>query len=173
MDHRGETGRRGCADGERAGQVVAQRAARDVAQRADRVGGRGRIGRIRLDQEFGLGAAHEVAAEIRRDLDDEGDFVFGQKPARRIWIVGRRDDIEIAGVAQRRDDGVGEGAGIRDRDRGRQVLGVVVDREAEQKKLHQRHAEDECEGQPVAAELDRLLDEHGRDAAEREARTHA
>ncbi len=144
MGHRGEAGRARGANGERAGQIVAQRAARDVAQGADRVGRRRRIAGIGLDQEFGLRAAHQVAAEIGRYLDDEGDLVLGEKPARRRRIVGRRHDIEIAGAAQRRDDRIGEGAGIQDRDGGRQMLGIVVDRETEQQELHQRHAENEA-----------------------------
>ena len=55
--------------------------------------------------------------------------------------------------------------------RGRQVLRVGVDRVAEQHQLHDRHADQHREGQPVAPQLHELLAQHGGDALERQART--
>ena len=47
-----------------------------------------------------------------------------------------------------------------------QALGVGVDGEAEQHELHDGHDEHHGEGQPVAAELQRLLDDHGPEPGE-------
>ena len=100
-----------------------QRLARNIAKRAHRVRGRGGIGRIGLDQQFGMSAADEIAAEIGGDFDDEGNLALRQQAARDFRRVRRADDVEIAGVVQRRDDRVGEGARIGDRNRRRQMLG--------------------------------------------------
>ena len=38
-----------------------------------------RIGGVGFDQQSRLGAAHEIAREIRGNLDDEGDLAFVQQ----------------------------------------------------------------------------------------------
>src|SRR5690606_33889272 len=49
-----------------------------------------------------------------------------------------------------------------------QIFRIAVDRIAEQHKLHQRHGEHHCEGDPVAPHLDEFLDEQRAEPGKRE-----
>ncbi len=57
--------------GERSLEVVLQRAVENSADGADRIAGGDGIGGVGLDQDRGVIAAHEIAREILRDVDDE------------------------------------------------------------------------------------------------------
>ena len=58
-------------------------------------------------------------------------------------------------------------------ERGRQVLRIVVDGEAEQHQLHQRHAEHHGEGDAVAPHLDEFLHQQRAEPGEGEDRVHS
>ena len=84
------------------------------------------------------------------------------------WLSAMRTTSVVAGVLQRRDEAAGEVALVEGEDDRRQMLGVGVDRVAEQGQLHQRDAHHHREGEPVPAHLDELLGDHGEQARERE-----
>ncbi len=157
---------------ERAFQVVAQRVGEELAERGRRVRTGSRIGRVGFDEQRGTRATHQVAREIGGDFHHEGHIALVEHLPRDYGRVRRLDDLEIGGVLKCRHDRVGVGPRIGDRYRGRQVLGVEVDREAEQEDLHHRHAHDHRQSEAVAAHLDDLLVQHRGDAAEREAVAH-
>ena len=168
-----ERRRRGGAHRQWPGKIVAQCGTDETGDGGNGIGGGGRIGRIGLDQQRRPRAAHQIAREIDRDVDDEGNSSLGQHPAGFRRRVRRLGDIEIAGIAERGDDGIRERAGIGDRHRRRQMPGHHVDGVAEDEKLHQRNAHEHCQRQPVAAHLDEFLAQHGNDAGQRETSAHA
>ena len=72
----------------------------------------------------------------------------------------KRADVVVAGVLQRRDDRPLVFRMIDREQPGRQVLGVGVDRVAEQKQLHHRQSDDHAQRERVAPHLDPFLAQH-------------
>ncbi len=147
-----------------ADQIARQGRGRQAGQRRDRPAGGGGVRGVGLDQDLGVIAARHAPREVGRNGQGELDLA-----ARHglVQLAGRgrgADDLEIAGVDQGRQGRTRHRSLVLDQNRGRQVAGIVVDRIAEQQQLHDRHHQDHGVGQPVAGELDELLDQHGQDA---------
>lgn len=68
--------------------------------------------------------------------------------------------MKVLGVLHRGDKAARERALIADHDGGAQVLWISVDREAEQRELNDRQADDHAECDAVPAQLDELLEDN-------------
>ena len=109
-----------------------------MLERGDRVADRGRVGRVGVDQHARVLAAIDRAVEVRRHLDDENQ-IAAREPVVRLLLGAQHAEVVIAGIVQRGGDGAGV-FGILDRQQpGRQMLGIGVDRVAEQEQLHDRN----------------------------------
>ena len=131
---------------------------------ADRVGGVGD------DEQRGALAAHQVAAEIGRDLHAELHGAGEQELVELLLARGAPHDVKIVARPHGRQERAREGAVVLDEHGGRQMLGVGVDGVAEQQELEQRDEDHRRESDAVAAKLDQLLDEGRVDAPQRGAR---
>src|ERR1043166_2533097 len=69
-------------------------------------------------------------------------------------------DVKILGVLERMQDRAPDVALLLEKNRGRQVARIGVDRIAEQDELHQRDHDDHRKGHAVALELNELLEQH-------------
>jgi hypothetical protein len=89
------------------------------------------------------------------------------------FVVGQRFlDVEVFRVLHRRDEAARKRALVADDDGGRQMLRVRVNRVAEERKLHDRQADDHAEGDAVAPQLQELLEHDAPPARDGEAREH-
>jgi hypothetical protein len=129
-----------------------------AVQHRDRAVGRHRIGGIGLDQHDRRLPAHQIAVEAGWKGDDELHLAAIEQ-AVSLTLVDTADDLEVIAVLHRRDVGTSKRARIGHDDGGRQMLGIGIDRVAEKHQLHDRDADDHAEGQPVAFELDELLEQ--------------
>ena len=127
----------------------------------------GGVGGIGLDDDLGLLAADQLAGEVAGNGDDELHRAALEQFVGFLLGGHGVGEAEIAGIADGADQGAGDGAVVSRENRGGQALGVVVDGKAEEDELHDRHAEHHGEGQPVAAQLQGFLDDHGHEAAEK------
>ena len=129
--------------------------------------GGGRIGRIGLNDNLGPFAADQFSREVAGDGDDELDGAALQK---LVGLLFRRHGVrktEITCIADGADQGPGECGVVGGENRRGQALGVVVDGKAEEHELHDGNAEHHGEGQAVAAKLERLLVDHGKQPVEK------
>ena len=156
------------AVGQWADEIVAQRRACEIEKGRHCITAHSGICRVPFDQEVRLRATHDIAGEVHRNFHHEDDAAFLQQAPRRFGIFRFRNDVKIARVFERSDDGTRQGAGVTDRDRRGQIFGIQVDGKAEQEQLHHRHAKDHRKRQAIAPQLQEFLGEHGEEAAERE-----
>jgi hypothetical protein len=156
--------------GKRAGEVMGERGAVQGRQRRERVAGRDRVGGIGLDQDGGPAAAQQLAREVLGHAEHELNVAARQELCRLRLARDLPGDGEIARVLERLHQAAGEHAAIGEQERGRQVLGIGVDRVAEQGQLEQRHRDQHGKGQPVAPHLDEFLDQDRPETAPGQAR---
>ena len=148
-------------------QVPVQRG-RQRGERGRGVADRRRIGRVGIHQHRRLVAAVDRPVEIGRNVHDKKQLAIGEA-ALGLRLGRERPDVVIAGVAQRRDERPLIFGMVGREQPGRQVLGVGVDRVAEQKQLHHRQGDDHAQRQRVAPDLDPFLAQDGQEASEGEA----
>jgi hypothetical protein len=160
--------RRGLELGQAALEVPVQRRERDLRKRRDGVPGRRWVRGVCLDQQDGALAAHQPAAEILRDRDGELHLAEREQPLELVFGRHLVVDAEVAARLQCRDQAPRIHARVGAQHRGRQPLGVGIDRVAEEDELQHRDADDHAEGEPVAPELDELLDDDPEPALQRE-----
>ncbi len=148
---------------DRVGQaaVARQRRGDDALERAERRAGGDGIAGVRHHQQRGLVAAPHPALEARRDLDAEQDGARPQPMVHLRFRAGDLGDGEVGRVVERRQHRAAEVALLVHQHGGRHVARRGVDGVAEQQELHHGDEQHHGEGQPVAAQLHELLDEHG------------
>mmetsp|Transcript_23364 Transcript_23364/g.55522 ORF Transcript_23364/g.55522 Transcript_23364/m.55522 type:complete len:372 (+) Transcript_23364:433-1548(+) len=154
LERRGAWGQRG----ERPAQLAVQRGLCKLVQRGNGVARSRGVGGIGRDQQRRPFAAHDAGAEVVGHDDQELNVAALQQRVAARFRNAAFDDAEIAAGLQRRDDAARHWAGVLADDRGRQALGVGVDRVAEQHQLQHRHAHRHREGQAVAQHLLHLLE---------------
>ena len=172
MRDRVEGRRRLRARRERTFQIVTQRCRGDAVEGADGVRPRGGVGRIHFDQKVRRISAHDIAREVLRYLHREQYLAFLQQAARFLRRMGLLHDVEVAGILQRHGDRAREHAWIVHGYHGRQRLRIVIDREAEQEKLHQRHAHDHRQRDTIAPHLQKFFQQDGVGTREGERVAH-
>ena len=138
---------------------MGERGAAQGGERRERVAGRDRIGGVGFHEHRRALAAQQLAPEVLGDADHELDVAARQQLVRLGLARRLPGDLEIVRVLERPHQAAGEHALVGDQQCGRQLLGVGVDRVAEQDQLHQRHADHHGEGQAIAPHLDEFLDQ--------------
>ena len=114
--------------------------------------------RIRVSTE-GRGAPLMRSREkFAVNFDDERDFALDRAFRRATageFVAFTTSKVRRVSEARRQwNRRIGAGSG--DRNRCRQMFRVRIDREAEQEQLHQWHADDHRQREPVAAHLDKI-----------------
>jgi hypothetical protein len=127
----------------------------------DRRPGGDRIGRVGDHQHRWPVAAPHIALKACRNLDRELHLACAHQPVELGRIAHLQLEIEIVGVAHRREHGAGERTVVAHQYRRRHLLGVGVDGIAEQQELQNRHEDHGGEGHAIAPHLHELLDHHG------------
>jgi hypothetical protein len=142
--------------------------------RTRRVAGGRRIAGVGLEQQRRPRAAQEVAREVLRDVDHELHLAARERVVRIVLARDLAHEVEVGAVADRAEQRAPLRAAVGEQHGRGQVLGVGVDRVAEQDELQQRDPDHHPEGHAVAEHLDELLDDHRAEAAGGEdlARAH-
>ena len=142
------------------GEVAVQGVARQAREQRRRPSdGRG-ISGVGFDQDLGVIASNDATGEIGGDGDSELDLTVTDRGLDIGLAVGRPDDLEIARMAQSREHRTGHPRLILHVYNRGQMPWVIVDRVAEQQQLDHRHQQHHGVGQPVAAKLGELLEQH-------------
>ena len=142
-----------------------QRLATDAIQGRQCVAAGGRVGRVGRQQQRRPFAADQAARKIGRDHQHELHVAAFQQTVAFRFAGGASRDAKIGGILQAGDQAARELALVALYHGQRQMLGVGVDREAEQDQLQDRHPDHHRESQAVALDLAKFLDQDRDEAA--------
>src|SRR5882672_274647 len=114
---------------------------------------------VHFDEELRRIRARKLALELAGHVDHELHVAALEECMRLIRRMDLGDDAEVLADLQGAHERAHEGTAVLTQHRRRQVLGVGVDREAEEQELHDRQHHDHAESHAVAAQLDEFLAE--------------